>query len=258
MNKPLYEIEVKAFYCTLELWVNDILIFNHTEENGSIWVDWPVNRYILNSGMQHYELRLFPYKNQLVLAQNVEAEIGIHAIDAIDDSRVEVLDRTILEINPENNLPFFSHKGLFEAHVPYKMQGWQNSEDLSEEEEENLLSELIQWNSKLLKIYTTSDSTAYANVYKDRESDFDTAHYISTDEQSSYNFHSKFKELLSIPVEAYKLEIYGNGKLASLKLPSELPGFTFQPKKKEEDNMAISLLVLFHRKQKGMPLEIIR
>lgn len=258
MNKPLYEIEVKAFYCTLELWVNDVLVFNHFEENGSIWVDWPVNRYILESGMQNYELRLFPYKNQIALAQNMQAEIGIHAIDAIDDTRIEVLERAPLEINLEGNIPFYIHKGLFEASVPYNVEGWKNSENISEENKDVLLPELLQWNKKLLEIYTKSNLPAYQEVYKNRESEFDIAHYSSPQDQAAYSFHSKFKDLISIPNDAYKLEFYGGGKLASLKLPFELPGFTYEPEFKEEDDLGISILVLFHRKQKGMPLEIIR
>ncbi|HEX8576628.1 MAG TPA: hypothetical protein VF677_10090 [Flavobacterium sp.] len=43
LEQPFYEIEIKAFNCSIELYVNNILVYNHFEENGSVWIDWPVN-----------------------------------------------------------------------------------------------------------------------------------------------------------------------------------------------------------------------
>ncbi|SEW12836.1 hypothetical protein SAMN05421765_2504 [Kaistella antarctica] len=42
MKYPIYEIEVKFFYCNTEIWLNDILIYSHYEENGSLWLHWPI------------------------------------------------------------------------------------------------------------------------------------------------------------------------------------------------------------------------
>ncbi|WP_310556415.1 hypothetical protein [Flavobacterium sp.] len=69
---------------------------------------------------------------------------------------------------------------------------------------------------------------------------------------------AKFKDLVALPDDLYKLKLYANGKLASIVLPFELPGFKYEPKVKNEKSLGISLIIYFHRKQKGMPLEIIR
>ncbi|MFD2908231.1 hypothetical protein ACFSX9_05735 [Flavobacterium ardleyense] len=74
MTRPLYNLEIKAFHCSVELWLNDIIIFSHFSENGSVWIDWPINQFILEAGIQHYEVRIIPYKNQSTLSHNVEVE----------------------------------------------------------------------------------------------------------------------------------------------------------------------------------------
>lgn len=63
-------------------------------------------------------------------------------------------------------------------------------------------------------------------------------------------FHSKFKDLVSLPNDLYKL-VYANGKIVSVKLPNELPGFTYEPKIKDENGLGVSLIMFFHRKKKA-------
>lgn len=259
MNRPLYNLEIKAFHCSIELWVNDILVFNHFEENGSVWVDWPINQFILENGPQDFEIRILPYKNQNALSEKVEVEFGIHAIEAItENDRIEVIEKSSIDIPNKSKLPLFIYKGTFLADIPYVLPGWKNSQDLSEEDEKLLFQELIKWNSKLLNIYTTSNLELYNAVYKNREIEFDKSNYIYSQPNSQDVFHSKFKDLVAIPNDLYKLKLYAKGKLASVKIPYELPGFTYEPKVKNKDSLGISLIVFFHRKKAGEPLEIIR
>jgi hypothetical protein len=259
MTRPLYYIEIKAFHCSIELWINDILVFNHFEENGSIWVDWPINQFILEKGIQNFEVKIVPYKNQTTLSDNVEVEFGIHAIEAItEDERIEVIERAVITMPNKNKLPVYIHKGTFLAATPYVLKGWKNSVDLSKEDTVFLLAEILQWNRKLLNIYTTSNLEEHNKVYKDRELEFDTSNYVLSEPNTIDIFHSKFKDLIALPNDLYKLKIYANGKLASIILPNKLPGFSYEPKIKDENGLGISLMIYFHRKEKGMPLEIIR
>jgi hypothetical protein len=259
MNRPLYNLEIKAFHCSIELWINDILVFNHFEEKGSVWVDWPINQFVLEKGIQNFEIRIIPYKNQNTLSEKVEVEFGVHAIEAITESeRIEVIERSAIDIPNKNKLPFYIYKGTFLATTPYVLDGWKNSRDLLEEDEKLLFKELIKWNSKLLDIYTTSNLEEYNKVYKNREIEFDKSNYIYSEPNSQDVFHSKFKDLIAIPDDLYKLKLYANGKIASVILPYELPGFTYNPKTRTKDSLGISLIVYFHRREKGKPLEIIR
>ncbi|KIX21647.1 hypothetical protein SY27_08095 [Flavobacterium sp. 316] len=259
MTRPLYNLEIKAFHCSVELWLNDIIVFSHFEEKGSIWVDWPINQYILEKGIQSYEIRIIPYKNQTALTENVEVEFGIHAIEAItENERLEIVEKKAINIENKTKLPIYIHKGAFFAETPYVLEGWKNSVDLSKEVEKNIYKELIEWNLKLLEIYKTSDLVQYNKIYKERESEFDKSNYILSEPNTMDVFHSKFKDLIAVPNDLYKLVFFANSKLVSLQLPYELPGFTYKPKVENKESLGISLIIYFHRKEKGFPLEVIR
>ncbi|HEX8576629.1 MAG TPA: hypothetical protein VF677_10095 [Flavobacterium sp.] len=163
-------------------------------------------------------------------------------------------------MNEIESLPFYIVKGIFYADVPYKLEGWENSIDLTKENKKQLFDELIQWNEKLINIYRNSDIDKYNEIYKKRKTDFNIVFYAKKNSLSSVGdaFHSKFKDLITLSNDNYGLVFYANGKLVSLKLPYKLPGFTFEPKVKNEDSLGISLIIFFHRLKPGAPLEVIR
>ncbi len=258
MNNPIYYFEIKVLYAYVELYINDLLVFAHYEDNGSIWVDWPINQYILKSGNQSFEIRIIPYKNNTNFSDNTLLEFGIHVLDESINDRKEILEKSEININQKSKTPLFIHKNSFNAEVPYENLGWTNSIDLSKENKDQLLVEILKWNSELLNIYRTSDISLYNKLYKDRDYEFSKAYYKTYQEGTKDIFHSKFKNLDLINNDLYELKFYGNNKLVSVKLPKELPGFTFEPTLKDEDSLGISLLTFFHRKKEGDPLEIIR
>ena len=142
--------------------------------------------------------------------------------------------------------------------TPYILEGWKNSQDLSKEDEKLLYKELIQWNTKLLNIFTTSNLEEYNKVYKTRDLEFDKANYVLSEPNTQDVFHSKFKDLIALPNDLYKLVFFANNKIVSFQLPYELPGFTYKPKVENKESLGISLIIFFHRKQKDYPLEVIR
>lgn len=258
MNNPLYKFEIKAFHCLIELYINDIIVFCHYEDNGSVWVDWPINQYILKSGVQNFEIKIIPYKGKDILCEKTQLEIGIHAINNTEDERVEIIEKNEIKIPNKDKLPMYVYKGIFNVEVPYQNIGWENSLDLTKSDKKSLLYEILEWNNKLLNIYKTSDLTEYNRVYRKREEEFAASYYSSYEENTLDVFHSKFKELTSLPNDLYHLEFYANGKIASVKIPNEMPGFTYIPSIISQDSLGISLILFFHRKEEGKALEIIR
>ena len=111
---------------------------------------------------------------------------------------------------------------------------------------------------KLLEIYKTSDLVEYNKIYKVRESEFDKSNYMLSEPNTMDVFHSKFKDLIALPNDLYKLVFFANNKIVSFQLPYELPGFTYKPKVENIESLGISLIIFFHRKQKDYPLEVIR
>lgn len=259
MKQPIYEIELKAIHCNIELWFNGILIYSHYEENGSVWLDWPINHFILSSGIQNFEVRMIPYSNEKNLSNKVQLELGVHYSDKNDDlDKTEVIERKLIEIPSPESLPIYIHKEVFSAQVPYELEGWKNSVDLSEEKKENILNELLNWKTKILSILKESNLKEYNSVFKRRESEFDKANYSPYFENTMDVFHSKFRDLIDTPNDIYELQFYAKNKVVSLKMPKKLPGFTFNPKTETEESLGVSLILFFHRPQKGLPLEIVK
>lgn len=258
MNKPVYQFEIKLFHAYVELYINDLLVFAHYEDNGSIWVDWPINQYILESGIQDFEIRILPYRKNSNLSNNTLLEFGIHTLDESINSRKEIIEKSEIEIKDIEKRTFYIYKSTFNAKVSYKNIGWKDSIDLKNEDESNLVKEILGWNNKLLDLYKTSNIGLYNQVYKNRNIEFSNAYYKEYKKGTNDIFHSKFKELEALSEELYEIKFYGNNKLVSVKLPTELPGFTYDPSEKNENSLGISLLTFFHRKKEGEPLEIIR
>lgn len=259
MNNPIYKIEIKAIFCNIELWLNDILIFCHYEENGSLWVDWPINHFLLQTGVQNFEVRLYPYNGETFFSERTELEVGVHCTDNSDDEhRVEVLDLKSVDLKSPEELPIFIYRKSFVSNIPFKLEGWSESLDLSKENEEELIAELFNWKKVILNVLVTSNLEKYNAIFKTKESEFDQANYTNYIENDHNVFHSKFKLLVDIPDESYHIEFYADNRIVSLKLPEKLPGFTFEPKEINEESLGLSQIVYFHRRKKGAKLEIIR
>ncbi len=259
-KNPLYEAEIVTSNCAVELLVNEVFSFCNFRPGG-LSLDWPINELILESGRQTFELRMLPFEGQVTLSPKAQARVNIYVRDALVQNgtpRQLIYEGTPLQ-NGEAFVPLL--KDRFTAQVPYALAGWKEGVDLSKEKEELLRAELLTWNQKLLHIYRDSDLSAYLEAYKDRNSEFDRFFYSTPEEmqQTGQNiFHSKFKDLTALPNEGYRLCFYAGGKLASLRLPYQPPGFKFEPKTKTADSMGITLTTLFQRKAKGAPLTIIR
>ncbi len=260
-QQPLYEAQIVASDCAVELLVNDVFSFcNFTP--GGLSLDWPINEFILRSGPQTFELRMLPYKGETALSSKAKARVNIAVREAILPGvpQEKVTEPKSLNV-PESTVPVQKITGQFSAEVPYTVTGWTAGLDLRKEAPESLRAELVTWNARLLHIYKTGDIAAYREVYKDRNGEFDQFFYSTPEEIQRAGQelrHSKFKDLVALPTPPYQLCFYAGGRLASLRLPYQPPGFVFEPQTKNEDSLGITLTTLFQRKGKGSPLTIIR
>ncbi|MEL1253906.1 hypothetical protein AAEO57_08970 [Flavobacterium sp. DGU38] len=262
IKHPSYIAELVSSRCSIELLINDILSFNNYE-NGTMSVDWPLNLLILEDGIQNFELRILPIKGATSISEKAFAKIKIVVREAIDEYVPQEEINPEIEINftDKKNLPLYIHKGQFKSKTPYQFDGWKNSIDLSQENQEKLFEEIIQWNTKLKDIYANFKLEEYLKIFKSKNNEIYKTLYLNhleIEQQNNSAFHPKFKDLVALPDNLYKLKLYANGKLVSVTLPYKLPGFTYDPKVKDENAMGFSLNVYFHRKEKGSPLEIIR
>ena len=261
IKNPYYVAEITSSRCSVELSINGIPNYNHFAEEdimSTAKIDWPINCSISKNGLQHFEVLVLPLKNKITILPKALVRIKIFKTEAIEEYVNQELVSKEIEITfaDKKGLPTYIIKNTFPAELPFKIEGWENSVDLSKEDKNELYKEIIVWNEKIAQIYQTSDAAGYKKAFGKRDLEQNRLLYILQNDNPS--FHPKDKDILSLPNILYKLELYANGKLASVRMPYELPGFRYDPKIQDENAMGFSLNIYFHRKQKGMPLEIIR
>jgi hypothetical protein len=261
IKNPYYIAEITSSRCSVELSVNGIPNYKHFEESDTMstaTIEWPINPSIIENGLQHFEIRVMPLKKSIAILPKAFVRVKIYKSEAIEEYVQQELVSEEIEVTfaDKKGLPVYIIKNVFEAELPFNFTAWKNSVDLSKENSEELYNEIIQWNQKIAAIYQTSDAVGYDKAFKKRDFELNKSLYLPQNVQVS--FHPKDKYILALPNKSYKLELYADGKLASVRMPYELPGFRYDPKIKDEEAMGFSLNVYFHRREKGMPLEVIR
>jgi len=261
IQNPYYIAEITSSRCSVEFLLNGIPNYNHFEEENTAstaTIEWPINPFIIENGLQHFEIKVMPLKNSSSILPKAFVRVKIYKTEAIQEyiPHESVSEEIEVTFTDKKNLPFYIIKDIFQAELPFNFTGWKNSVDLSKENKDELYQEIIKWNEEIASIYQTSNQEKYYTAFKSRDMELNKSLYLP--QSKSFSFHPQDKYILPLPNKLYKLELYADGKLASVRIPYELPGFRYDPKVKNEDSMGFSLNVYFHRREIGLPLEIIR
>lgn len=263
IKHPTYTAELVTSKCSIELSLNGVPTFNSFEE-ATMSVDWNLNLLILENGLQNLSLKIMPLKGEKTIRRNAIARIKIVVREAIEEYIPQEIISEEIELNFKDRkiLPYYIHKMSFPVSLlPYRLEGWKNSIDLSKQDKKTLFSEVIEWNKKLLDIHRNLDFENYLKIFASKNKEVYEALYLSNEEidlEKKSIFNPNDRGLVSLPNDLYKLELYAENRLVSVLLPYELPGFTYEPKEKTEDSIGFSQNIYFHRKKEGEPLEIIR
>ncbi|WP_281309509.1 hypothetical protein [Flavobacterium flavigenum] len=261
IKNPYYIAEITSSRCSVELSVNGVPAYNHFEEANTAstaTIEWPINPFIIENGLQHFEIKVMPLKNSTLILEKAFIKIKIFKSEAILEYVPQELVSKEIEITflDKKKLPIYIMKDVFEAELPFNFSAWKNSVDLSKEDSDELYKEIIKCNEEIATIYQTSNQENYKKKFKIRDSELNKSLYLPSSDEPPFLPQDKY--ILPLPNNLYKLELYANGKLASVRMLYELPGFRYDPKIKNEEAIGFSLNVYFHRKERGLPLEIIR
>eukprot|EP01012_Entosiphon_sulcatum_P030975 TRINITY_DN3859_c0_g1_i1.p2 TRINITY_DN3859_c0_g1~~TRINITY_DN3859_c0_g1_i1.p2 ORF type:complete len:264 (+),score=21.11 TRINITY_DN3859_c0_g1_i1:1589-2380(+) len=261
IKNPYYIAEITSSRCSVEFLVNGIPAYNHFEETNTIstaTIEWPINPFIIKNGLQHFEAKVMPLKNSTSILEKAFIRIKVYKTEAIEEYIPQELVSKEIELTftDKKGLPLYVHKDSFFAELPFDFAGWKNSAVLSKENQDSLYKEIILWNKKIAVIYQTSDYEVYKNVFKKRDLELNKLLYLEPSQGPP--FLPQDKHIVSLPNDLYKLELYADGQLASVRMPYELPGFRYNPQEINDDAFGFSLNVYFHRPSPGSNLEIIR
>lgn len=231
-DKPWYEIEFSQDACGYEILINDLPLHRYFMFGSSNEQRIQINDQILKKGKQTITIRLFPpqlsdnsYSSVLVDASKFSIKV-LHRkfTDPIENYKQDFEfispNKPGTEKFAASGQKFFEFTGTFEADVPYHVEGWENSKDLSKENQDELLKETVAAYNNFRDILVKKDADAYASLMYDKEVELAKTYYWSTPKQSEERWHDMKKSVLEdrniLKLSDYKLVLYAHGKIVAL------------------------------------------
>ncbi len=246
-KEPMYFIRPVQNNCVYEILVNDVLMYkDYSLEVLATPIE--INSGILKSGEQTLTVRMYPLGNLLkdnygtgntitTLLDNTSIKIEVVKYDAYNISHRLSDEKTVLtHYSPTkegskkfigSGLPYYEYTFSFNSEVPYHIEGWQNSQDLTAFDKEELEAQVKKYYKQVKEIYLTEDIDALARI--------NFGSYLMT-AQCNYFIKENIKEMISSlekkvkykekdfgDLENKKLTFFGNGKVIGLRHPSVEP-----------------------------------
>lgn len=237
-----YYFSITPKECFYEILVNDIPVYRHFEDGG---VADPVclNPYINHSGKQSFTYRLYPQTtgtNEDGLKKlTAQTRLKIKLYGRKESDRINAYKNKKLLFDHTSattadgqtfiaaGKDFYEYTITFDAEVPYKLVGTDDSQDLSKLDQKSLLTKTetaYQYYWKLIKDKNMDDY--FRLGFKSDVSEI-LSSYVSKEDleavEDADKFHFLIPEFKLEPMKGYRMRLYGNGKIVCLEQTSEDP-----------------------------------
>lgn len=225
-KKIFYGIGVSAF-ASVEIYVDDILL-ERKETSGNLSLGIELNDWLLENGTHTYKVRYLPQKGKNMVLPYLlkETDITIDRWEYVKNSVKRPLSnkenytdvRIRIPVPPEP-VPVWEIKGEFEVTgLPYKLEGWQNSQDLSKMDKDVLKKEVVAYYNYYRGLLNNGKIEESLLEEHKKNSEVAIATY---DDPNWYLEEKNMKQILTfknsmLPIENYTMEIFGKGKLVRL------------------------------------------
>ncbi|BAP30679.1 uncharacterized protein CHSO_1642 [Chryseobacterium sp. StRB126] len=255
-NQPIYELEIEAQGCYLEVYVNDVPVyFNYNM--GATVLRMPINNFIPKSGSQKVSFKMVSVDRK-PFSTNTYASLTINEYPKGETQQKKpVFSYQTFPFESEN-AGSFGIENSFEANIPYQLIDWRKGVDLTKEDPEAVRKEIEKVYKDYTEAFKKADLSKYKTLAKWRQENIFTSMYYTQDQKSqvekSYVDEIQNQKVKLFPLENYKLVFYGNGKLAGLQKKNEAPGIYIDSENKDD---AFLEYILLYRKSKDAPLEVI-
>ncbi len=250
-----------------EILVNDMVV----EKNLEIGMDGPdqINQFIIENGSQKIKIKaIHPYaenggKIQPQDIPLINERLAIYLKDStINDGKLQLI--TALQFPEiEEETPYIEHEWTFDAEVPFKLNGWANSKNLTQMDKEELKKKVIQKFRDLRNLLESGQANSFMKELKNCHNDFYTANYFDNNQIKEYEsnlttFYNEHKEHMILFEDNVAIKIMGDGKVVSLELIGHFQGQGVLTAIDKEQKTLYLNYVMLHIPKNSDELEIVR
>ena len=259
--KPEYWLFLHTSNCSYIITLDDMPIYTAYNDNSMKSLSIPLNNFILESKKHEIKVLILPkvdenYNLNKVLGNELSFDLKI---TRVENKKEEIVFNKKINYSDQNE----SFKQIifpFESDVPYKLQGWTNSVDLTKQDSESLKREVESFYKEMMNDYRNKNIESIEKKYYNRQLENAQAFYLSKKEDSEKLISEINKDVnkeQNLTLENYKLVFYANGKVVGLiRTDGEFFGKSAFLGLTDEDFYIYSLLL--HRPKLSSSLEVIR
>ena len=236
-SEPQYVMHYFNGVCNFEIYINDFKVVK-SFNNESFKTSERINPFLLSKNNQ---LKIILYPRDSVNKLNLQAglDLKVNSYENTDRFSIEKQQSNLfIYQTPEDENGFFKYAGkeYFEQtvaftlpDVPYKIEGWKDSQDLRNFDKKLLEQKVLQAYQMIQKSFKERDLDKIAQFSYNKMKDQAIAQYFDEEEMQE-----GWEELISIagadnleffPLENYELVFYGEGRLVGLKSKKKDKGF---------------------------------
>ena len=269
-KNPYYAVQIYSNNCTFDLRLNDMLVYKYLDSEGGFSSLVPLNDNILLSGKQEITAHIMPKQGETQLSKYATFKIEVRLYKDVDDPVLEYDPVLFYELKvPEEGMPATIFKDVFMAEVPYKLEAWSNSKDLTKEK--NIKEKVFQFYRGYQGLVQNKNLIELVTIDLKREKEIAQAFYF-TIERANERLKTgieaiKNPEAILQPLETARLVFYANGKVVNLEMPDGGSALRSIIETKEEDQLegaivegdeTITFSLMLHKPKGSDKLEIIR
>lgn len=285
LERPLYTID-PHIYCSGTVLVNDVPVIERYGDqtigrSGSIGsID--INNVLLQSGKYNVIGKMFPRKNNKTLIETDAMLIDFYCADAnptiwksskhkfhptLESPDSEMVpnpdpnaENGNMLSNPIDGLPSYIIATEIEVELPFVLNGWQNSVDLTKLDEKILNEKVFEYYRQIHAVLKEHNAGKFLELSREKQKLQEQAFYFNEERRQSFKegLASLFNQNLEIePLNEseLKLEFLGYGKLVRLmKLDGSQPLQFKSPNPKEESNVELEIKLHARSLEKGLSI----
>lgn len=259
IKAPYYLVDFNVSLANFEILINDVVAVSH-ESGGSIFSNYPINHFILNSGLQNIKVRLKPLADAKFIHKDADAVIKIQYLDAstMDEEQMNTVCEFTTQKNDNKNLPILEIAGEFQANVPYQLMGWSDAAVINVDNQ-TVINKIHDYYHRIYTLFKDQDVTQLTALLKKRYEETDVSMYLQEDNIAGLNNVFTMLNAENYVLEDFpdnpKIEFYGQNRLINLIRENYSPIISYL---KKEENEEFGFPFYIHLPKGNNGFEIIR